>query len=251
MLGTIQRLGNRLDRTLEQHGEGARLIEAVLFRVDGKVLKLSAATSRPIRDAALIRRLFAERLGALGDAHDPGFGFDMIRLSVIVADPLDPVQTGFNDTDHAEEVSRLVDRIGARMGFRCVLRIVPHDTHVPEFSALEVRADDTAEDTCVLAPAMLRPLTLFARPEPIEAMAEVPDGPPVRFRWRHVLHEVATVEGPERIAMEWWHDENGSALTRDYFRIENREGARFWLFREGLYERETPQPRWFVHGLFA
>ena len=148
-------------------------------------------------------------------------------------------------------MARLVDRIGARLGFRCVLRIVPHDTHVPEFSALEVRADDTPADSGVVAPAMLRPLTLFARPEPIEAMAEVPDGPPVRFRWRHVLHEVAAVEGPERIATEWWHDENGSALTRDYFRIENREGARFWLFREGLYVRDTPQPRWFVHGLFA
>jgi protein ImuB len=251
VLGTIQRLGNRLDRTLEQHGEGARLIEAVLFRVDGKVLRLSAATSRPIRDAALVRRLFAERLAAVGDAHDPGFGFDMIRLSVIVADPLDPVQTGFGESDHAEDVAKLVDRIGARMGFSCVLRMVPHDTHVPEFSALEVRADRSAENVSIAAPAMLRPLTLFARPEPVEAMAEVPDGPPVRFRWRRVLHEVVAVEGPERIAMEWWHDTTGSALTRDYFRIESREGARFWLYREGLYERETAQPRWFLHGLFA
>ena len=251
VLGTIQRLGDRLDRKLEQLGEGARLIEAVLFRADGKVLRLSAATSRPIRGAALVRRLFAERLAAIGDAHDPGFGFDMIRLSVIVADRLDPVQTGFNESDHAEEVAKLVDRIGARMGFRCVLRMVPHDTHVPEFSALEVRADRRAEDVSVAAPTMLRPLTLFARPEPVEAMAEVPDGPPVRFRWRHVLHEVAAAEGPERIAMEWWHDAAGAALTRDYFRIESREGARFWLFREGLYERETPQPRWFLHGLFA
>jgi len=252
VLGTIQRLGDRLDRRLEQHGEGARLIEAMLFRVDGKVLKLAAATSRPIRDATLVRRLFAERLAAIGDAHDPGFGFDMIRLSVIVADPLDPMQTGFNDTDHGEEVAKLVDRIGARVGFRCVLRMVPHDTHVPEFSAHEVRADRAMDaDTPVPPTSMLRPLTLFARPEPIEAMAEVPDGPPVRFRWRHVLHEVAAAEGPERIAMEWWHDAAGAALTRDYFRIENREGARFWLFREGLYERETAQPRWFLHGLFA
>ena len=79
----------------------------------------------------------------------------------------------------------------------------------------------------------------------------MPDGPPVRFRWRHVLHEVAVAEGPERLAMEWWRDETGCRLTRDYFRIESREGARFWLYREGLYERETAQPRWFLHGLFA
>jgi protein ImuB len=255
VLGTIQRLGERLKITLERHGEGARLIEAALFRVDGKVLRISVATSRPIREAALIRRLFAERLAAIGDAHDPGFGFDMIRLSVIVAEPLNPVQTGFDSSDHAEEVSELIDRLAARVGFRCVLRAVPHDTHIPEFAALEVQADRTTDKDAspVVGPASstLRPLTLFARPEPIEAMAEVPDGPPVRFRWRHVLHEVAAVEGPERIAMEWWRDEIGTALTRDYFRIESREGARFWVYREGLYERETTQPRWFLHGLFA
>jgi protein ImuB len=96
-----------------------------------------------------------------------------------------------------------------------------------------------------------RPLRLFDRPERVEAIAEVPDGPPVRFRWRHVLHEVACSEGPERIAMEWWRDEHGNVLTRDYFRVESRQGTRVWLYREGLFGRETAQPRWFLHGLFA
>jgi protein ImuB len=96
-----------------------------------------------------------------------------------------------------------------------------------------------------------RPLRLFTKPEPIETVAEVPDGPPTRFRWRQVSHEVATAEGPERIAMEWWHDEQGRALTRDYFHVESKQGMRVWLYREGLYGREIPQPCWFVHGLFA
>ncbi len=96
-----------------------------------------------------------------------------------------------------------------------------------------------------------RPIRLFERPEPVEAIAEVPDGPPARFRWRRVLHEVAFAEGPERIAMEWWRDETGQALTRDYFRIESRDGLRAWLYRDGLYGRETAQPRWFLHGLFG
>jgi protein ImuB len=103
-----------------------------------------------------------------------------------------------------------------------------------------------------LAPT--RPIRLFQRPEPIEALAEVPDGPPVRFRWRRVLHEVSQVEGPERIAMEWWRDKQGNALTRDYFRVESREGARMWLYREGLFgsEIEEPEkPHWYLHGLFA
>jgi protein ImuB len=66
-----------------------------------------------------------------------------------------------------------------------------------------------------------------------------------------VLHEVARAEGPERIATEWWRDQDGHHLTRDYFRVESRQGARVWLYREGLYGRETAQPRWFLHGLFA
>ncbi len=88
-------------------------------------------------------------------------------------------------------------------------------------------------------------------------MAEVPDGPPVRFRWRRVLHEVANIEGPERIAMEWWDDGEGRKLTRDYFRVESRDGARVWLYREGLFDREIGQPgnpdkpTWYLHGLFA
>jgi protein ImuB len=97
------------------------------------------------------------------------------------------------------------------------------------------------------APA--RPLRLFARPEPIEALAEVPDGPPLRFRWRRVLHDVAAIEGPERIAAPWWR--HAGAPTRDYFRAEDSEGRRFWLYREGLWGRETAQAKWFVHGLFG
>ncbi len=95
-----------------------------------------------------------------------------------------------------------------------------------------------------------RPLRLFPRPEPVEAVAGVPDGPPVRFRWRKVAYVVARAEGPERIAAEWWH---GGAVgpTRDYFRVEDTDGRRFWLFREGLYERETSVPRWYLHGVFA
>jgi len=57
--------------------------------------------------------------------------------------------------------------------------------------------------------------------------------------------------------MEWWK-QDGKALTRDYFRIEDDAGLRFWIFRDGLYESQTddaeekPVPvNWFVHGLFA
>ena len=93
-----------------------------------------------------------------------------------------------------------------------------------------------------------RPPRLLVKPEPIEAIAAVPDGPPVRFRWRRALHEVVAAEGPERIECAWWTEDGGG--TRDYFRVEDQSGCRFWLFRAGLY-RAIPAPSWFLHGMFA
>ena len=100
-----------------------------------------------------------------------------------------------------------------------------------------------------------RPLLLFEPPQPVTAIAGVPDGPPQRFRWRGQLHEVRLAEGPERIAAEWWrrregHLPGGAGPTRDYYRVEDGEGRRYWLFRSGLFE-ERPDPRWYLHGLFA
>ena len=85
----------------------------------------------------------------------------------------------------------------------------------------------------------------------MEAIAEVPEGPPLRFRWRRVMHDVARAEGPERIATQWWRPEDAGRATRDYYRVEDAEGRRYWLFREGLYGRETGSPVWYVHGLFG
>jgi protein ImuB len=288
VLGTIEQLARELDRVLERRGEGARLMQVALFRADGKVHRLELGTAAPLRDPARVRRLFADRLAVLGDACDPGFGFDMLRLSALVTERLDPQQTGLSgDSDDAADLAHLIDRLGARFGLRRVSRLEPRDTHIPEFAVAAVpahapcrhpevrtaerreprrataasfearlrRAPQDDEHIDSLVPS--RPIRLFQRPEPIDAIAEVPDGPPVRFRWRRVLHEVARVEGPERIAMEWWRDAQGNALTRDYFRVESKEGARVWLFREGLFGREIGQPgmpdkpSWYLHGLFA
>jgi protein ImuB len=277
--GTIARLSIRLGYAMEARGEGARLIELALFRTDGKVHRLAVGAGAPVHEANRISRLFADRLAGLGEACDPGFGYDLVRLSAPVTERHVPAQTSLaadrSAADHTGELGHLVDRLGARFGLRRVTRLVPQDTHIPEFAvaavpahaqlafaafrlrgAAEVRANAVPEHDATepatqdtLAPA--RPARLFARPERIEAIAEVPDGPPVRFRWRRVLHEVTAAEGPERIALEWWRDAAGSALTRDYFRIETRAGMRVWLYREGLYGRETDAPRWFLHGLFG
>jgi protein ImuB len=257
VLGTIEQLARQLSSVLERRGEGARLIQTALFRADGKVHRLEIGTGAPLREPSRVRRLFEDRLATLGDACDPGFGYDMVRLAALVTERMDPAQTGFAVPDHAEELMHLIDRLGARFGLRRVTRLVPQDTHIPEYAAVAVPAHAVKEtqpaalsiERDSLSP--VRPLRLFDKPEPIEAIAEVPDGPPVSFRWRQVRHQVAHVEGPERIALEWWRDDEGNNLTRDYFRVESRAGARVWLYREGLYGREVERPRWYLHGVFA
>ena len=98
-------------------------------------------------------------------------------------------------------------------------------------------------------------MQLYPSFERFESLAaETPDGPPARFRWRRKLHDVARAEGPERIAREWWRRADMAPPTRDYYRVEDTDGRRFWLYREGLYDRadfSDDAPRWFLHGLFA
>jgi protein ImuB len=264
VLAITERLAARLARALERRGEGSRRLELTLFRTDGDVRRIAAGMSRPSRDAAAIRALFTERLAALADALDPGFGFDMARLSVIVAESCAPQQIGIDDEDGGAELTRLVDRLSARLGSQRVRKLIAQDAHIPEIASVSVRAQATGTDDrwpafrayraeAELAP---RPLRLLGKPEPIEALAEVPDGPPLRFRWRRALHEVIAADGPERIEGAWWSEAGGRA--RDYFRVEDKSGLRFWVFRAGLY-RETARPdappadppSWFMHGMFA
>jgi protein ImuB len=257
VLGTIEHLARQLVAVLDRRGEGGRLFQTALFRADGKVHRLEIGTGSPLREPARIRKLYEERLAVLADACDPGFGYDMIRLSALVTERCDPVQTGLAGSDHTEELANLIDRFGARFGLRRVSRLVPQDTHIPEYAVAAVPAHSIKQMPSAPPPleqdslSVVRPVRLFERPELIEAVAQVPDGPPISFHWRHIRHQVTHAEGPERIALEWWHDDQGNQLTRDYFRVESKAGVRAWLYREGLYERETPNPRWYLHGLFA
>jgi len=258
VLGTVAHLAKELSRALERHGDGAQRLQLALFRADGKVQRIDVGTSQPLRDPERISALFDDRLAVLADEYDPGFGFDVIRLSSLVTARLDPAQTGLGSEDEATELAHLIDRLSARFGPSRVQRLMANDTHIPEYAMRAVPAqsqppqfpgikEETAFDS--LLPA--RPIRLLTHPELVsEAVAEVPDGPPVRFRWRQILHEIVRAEGPERIEMEWWRDEQGMAPSRDYFRVESRTGARLWLYRQGFYGGRG-EPRWYVHGMFA
>lgn len=252
---TLALLVDDLALMLESRGEGGRAFEACFFRTDGAVRRLKIETARPLRDGVALARLWRERIEALADPLDPGFGFDLVRLGVMRAEKLTPAQVSLDGRAvEEEEVAALIDRLSVRLGRERVLRFLQRDTHDPDRASALVPADGASLPALPPPPeAPARPLTLFDPPQPVEALAEVPDGAPLRFRWRRVVHEVARAEGPERLAPEWWRQPE-AAPTRDYYRVENREGRRFWLFRAGLYEREAQAeagpPRWFLHGLF-
>ncbi|WP_228259651.1 Y-family DNA polymerase [Siculibacillus lacustris] len=279
-----------LAESLERRGEGLRIAELALWRVDGTVRRLRIGTGRPIRDPDLLLSLFAERLKGEAEEIDTGFGIDLIRLSVPLAVRDDPAQIDLaGDTESKVAFDLLLDRLGARLGSRRITASRPADAHRPEAASVPVIAASPEGRAAARAwslvgrPAAdeppIRPIRLLARPERIDTVAELPDGPPLRFRWRRALYRVERAEGPERIAAEWWRlplglgPEGGApvddevpddglggapvarlstaAATRDYFRVEDPDGRRFWIFRSGLFSRETNRPLWFLHGIFA
>lgn len=263
----VRLLATTLKSDLERRGEGARTLALLLFRVDGAVSRISVGTSRPLREPLLIQRLFHERLAALEQDIDAGYGFDLVRLSVLSAAAFDMQQadlTGEAEDDGAD-IALFADRIRARLGDGAVLQPVAVDSHLPEravatlpFTEAPQRTTPPKKPERMKAPATIfrpeRPIRLFRSPEPIEVPAtELPEGPPMNFRWRRALYRVARAEGPERIAPEWWRQQQGQgdAPTRDYFRIEDSDGRRYWLYRQGLYGTGQPSPRWFMHGVFA
>ena len=280
--GGLDRLISRICRRLDRGGHGCRRLEFTLYRVDGTLQQLQVGTSRPIRSPKHLARLFASRLDTL----DPGFGVEAMALVAPVTEPLAVAQSTFSagskefsTCEGAEilalnpsppladaELGQLIDRLGNRLGFDAVVRLAPRESFLPERAAREVAVSDkTAPYWSSPVPQEslrqpLRPLRLFARPESIEAMALVASspasteaGPPMLFRWRRVVHRVQAAEGPERIAPEWWReDKRWASGSRDYWRIEDADGRRFWLYRE-VEARAKPAaaPRWFLHGLFA
>nr|WP_280519936.1 DNA polymerase Y family protein [Rhizobium cremeum] len=254
ILDLVGRLAAGLKSGLEGRGEGGRLFELLLFRVDGRVFRIEIGAARPLRDASRIKALFNERMAVLHDDLDAGFGFEILRLNVLQSEPLDQKQAAFGSRPAGSDQSLdFIDRVAARFGRDFLRQPVLHASHWPERASSLAPLSDMVRSAAadVARPVRNeRPIRLLAHPEPIEVMAEVPDGAPVGFRWRRALHRVARAEGPERLSAEWWVDGEDTP-PRDYFRIEDSAGHRFWLYRQGLYERGATDPGWFMQGFFA
>jgi protein ImuB len=239
---------------LEAEGRGARRFELCFHRLDGQAMPLAIGLSLPGRDADRIARLFAPRLETV----DPGFGIEVVTLAAHAVEPISGRQARLDDGRDAtveEGLAPLVDRLINRLGEGRVWRASPVESHAPELAAARARPFASVPAARPWDPASPRPVRLFRRPEPVEdVMALTPDDPPTQFRWRGRLHRVRRAEGPERIGEEWWKAAVEDVRTdhlRDYYRVEDTEGARFWLYRVGLYGDPGAPPKWWMHGLFG
>ncbi len=254
---TLTSLAASLGEVLEKRGEGARRLEAEFYRADGIVRRIAIETGSPIRDPKIVERLFREKLDALIDPLDPGFGFDLIRLCATRAERAEIADADFDaDLNAKREIRFLIDRLAARFGAQRILAFQPNDTHIPECAFATVPTQYIQETKATwekirrAKEAPRRPLRVFLKAEPTGVLAVVPSGAPLRFRWRQVLRRSAIAEGPERVAMDWWRHQEPQ-LTRDYYRVEAEDGRRYWLYRDGIFGREVTLPQWSVRGAFA
>ena len=256
-------LAQALCAQLEQDGQGVRILALDAFRTDGRVVRLTAGLSAPSRTAAHLLRLIKEK----GVEHlDLGFGADALMLTALTAEPLagrqGELQGDVRLAGTQEALAGLIDRLQARLGEGAVRRLQPVESHLPERSERWVPAGPRAPASGAAAPARPRPLLMFDPPERVEAIAELPDSAPSRFTWRRAAHRVAKAQGPERLSPEWWRpsDPHGPCRTRDYYALEDHDGRRFWLFRDGLYDRiegavdegeDAPLPQWWIQGVWG
>jgi protein ImuB len=238
---------------LDVRGAGMLRAELVLFGVDGRDRVIGVNVSKPLREVKPLMRLFREKLNIVGENLDAQFGFEAARLDVVRLAEFDERTRALVSTEASasdEQIGGIIDILSSRLGAKRVVRPQVHDEHAPERAAGWRSALGRSEQDLAAKPpgdgVQRRPVRLFSPGQQIEVMASVPDGPPIRFRWRRVMREVVRAEGPERISGDWLKSEK----MRDYYRVEDKQGRRYWLYREGLYG-EGEAPRWYVHGLFA
>jgi protein ImuB len=237
----------RLIPLLAQAGLGVRRLILQCERVDNEAQHVTVSTARATRDGRHLHALLCAKIETIA----PGFGIERLRLVAGRVEPLapEPIEGEMAGARPAPDLALLVDRLVARLGARRVHRLGAVESDLPERS---VRAVGSLEAPASW-PQWPRPIRLLHPPEQVDnVMAPLPDGAPVRFKWRGRAYQVAAADGPERVYGEWWRHDSERTAIRDYFQVEDRHGARFWLFRKGDGEDPgTGDLSWHLHGIFA
>jgi len=251
----LRELLQHLTRRLGEEGLGARRLSLAAYRIDGRIERIAIGTAFPSRDTRHLWRLFEEKIEQI----DPGLGIEDLVLTAESVEKLAATQLGLDGEtarNDSADLAAVVDRLANRLGMRALARPVLRESHIPARAVRFVAPLAEPQTPTRWNALQLRPVRLLPRPEPIEATAPIPDDPPLLFRWRQRAHRVRHADGPERIAPEWWRRDSpiGSCASapesRDYYRVEDEEGQRFWLYRAGLY-RPDSAPCWFLHGFFG
>jgi protein ImuB len=244
----IGKLVAALCEELEGRGLGARRLDLLFHRVDNTRQAIRVGTAQPVRDVKRLTRLLTEKIETI----DPGFGIEVMDLAAVLAEPLRDRQTISSLVEETEpDISDLIDVLATRVGESRLCRFTPVQSDVPERSVACI-PPLSPETGATWEGDWPRPPRLLDRPEPIETMALLPDHPPAWFTWRGIRRRVRRADGPERVRGEWWVREAEMATVRDYFRVEDDSGERFWLFRSGDGEHpESGSQRWFLHGIFG
>jgi protein ImuB len=260
-------LMSTLIETLRKQGLAARTLALLCDRVDGRVERIAIGTARATRDGAHLLRLLEMKIEKI----EPGFGLDSMRLVAGRVEPLSAEQPSLRaersnpavpapeaglprrfaprNDDSDIDLAMLVDRLAGRLGARSLYRATAVESDVPERSVARTGPLDPA----LPWPKWPRPVRLLSPPERVEnVVALLPDLPPRRFTWRGRAYRVARADGPERIHGEWWKRAAEAEGVRDYFQVEDEEGARFWLYRRGDgVDQRTGDLSWYLHGVFA
>ena len=256
----LRQLTEKLCASLSSSGLGAQGFAFRAFHCDGAMASVSVNAARPVHAPEHLLRLFREKLEGI----DPGFGIDLLLLEAARTAPMEtgshPLSGDLAGSDFdSVAIAALSDRISARLGEGAVTLTARQARHPPHKAERQMAYMAQVPDKAPQPLTGPRPVRMLARPEQVSVMAQVPDGPPLQFVWRRRLRRVVRADGPERIAPEWWThlpqaaEEPGNLpRTRDYYRIEDNEGRRYWVFREGLYDDgRGALPDWFMQGLFA
>ncbi|EJC64697.1 nucleotidyltransferase/DNA polymerase involved in DNA repair [Rhizobium leguminosarum bv. viciae WSM1455] len=242
----VGRLIVQLLAELQRKGLGVRRTDLIVEKVDGTRQAIRAGTAKPVRDVAWLTKLFRDRTQTI----EPGLGIEKLTLVAVMSEPLEEKQKASSLVDNEDaDITPLIDVLGNR-GQR-VYRVAPVASDVPERSVRRIAAvgEDVTEDWVHY---WRRPVRLFARPDPIEAIALLPDHPPASITWRGKRHRVKRADGPERVFGEWWKRDSELEAVRDYFVIENESGEQYWIFRSGDgIDPETGSHKWFMHGIFG
>ena len=243
----IADLAEDLARSLEADRKGARRLLLLLWRVDGDTIRRTIELGSPSRDSAHLARLFDDRLEGI----DAPFGIDQARLVAVWAEALDRNQERLDAPEvKGTSLPVFLDRLTTRLGKNCVSRLAPRGSHLPERSQRRIAPATEPAPVQYDLGFHRSPLKLLDRAEQITVIYATPEGMPRRFRWRSSLHEITKVEGPERIAPEWWR-ERSTVRLRDYYWIEDELGRRYWIYRHGLVgDGRGGLPDWYLHGFF-